>query len=336
MKLITAISGDKLLEKLSRKQVSWLLFVILVGILTYLIFARGLLDSLASFMTSTVGLNGFFTGSFHSEFVPLIHPFLFYLLVVDSIYFVYFAWMIHRHPSDKTISERLIGFFIFLLLLSFFAFLSLPLEFIDPRIPHTASGSKKDFAIPLLKALSPAWWPLLTLIVISYFRTQIQDLLTTLKLVKAPGFEATFDTNLEKVVADAAEAKLDVALDEDELKFYQEGARQSLSKLAKDSPRDAIIKAWIKIEEAMRHILMNYGEKISPTTSIHYMANRLVNIGCLDDGTYKILLELRELRNKAAHLPNFRLEGGRASTYVSIAQALAEILLTTASKSSRA
>jgi REase_AHJR-like len=66
-------------------------------------------------------------------------------------------------------------------------------------------------------------------------------------------------------------------------------------------PSMAAVTLWISLETAMRQLLTTHGERPPYGTSGLSLARRLRDLGELDDDEFREIVELAEMRNRAAH-----------------------------------
>lgn len=153
-----------------------------------------------------------------------------------------------------------------------------------------------DFIATMTQALA---WPLLLLIVFFLLRNHIVAALKNMKTFKWGDAEATFDSGLReaKQTANTVEPPPEDAPAAPAARVVQ------LTEMAVTSPTGAIIEAWKGIMESMAYLLQR--SFIAPPTSTRTNAISLINLikqhGLLPSQEMNLLMDLRGLRNEAAH-----------------------------------
>ncbi|MFZ5519939.1 MAG: hypothetical protein ACOZD0_01910 [Pseudomonadota bacterium] len=167
-----------------------------------------------------------------------------------------------------------------------------------------------SFIAELVKALA---WPLATVAIAVIFRSQLVSLLGRLKGGKLGPAEFAFERAVEKLEAAAVDLPSTAA----------GRASSSDIQLATTSPRAAIIEAWLEIEEnAIAFALCR--NLVQPTARRNPMGaiNGVYKSGFLSESQKAILRELQELRNDAAHNPDFSPSTDSVLRYVRLAKDL--------------
>lgn len=105
------------------------------------------------------------------------------------------------------------------------------------------------------------------------------------------------------------------------------GFQEHFHTLAEISARAAILEAWTEVELAVQGLPQSRsrggppgsGVMLSPPLVVRQLAEDKI----IDSGTFAIFEELRQLRNQAAHAPNFQPSAQHAKEYVDLALRLA-------------
>lgn len=153
-----------------------------------------------------------------------------------------------------------------------------------------------DFIAAMTQALA---WPLLLLIAFLLLRNHIVAALKNMKTFKWGDAEATFDSGLReaKQTASTVEPPPEDAPAAPAARVVQ------LTEMAVTSPTGAIIEAWKGIMESMLDLLQR--SLIAPPSSARTNAISLINLirqhGLLPSQEMNLLMDLRGLRNEAAH-----------------------------------
>jgi len=87
---------------------------------------------------------------------------------------------------------------------------------------------------------------------------------------------------------------------------------------AREEPRAAVIEAWLLVETEMRRLAQSFGLDRSVTS--------LVANGLITRDVGAIIRNLRVLRDRAVHEPNFRISQDEAERYWELAQRTSEAL----------
>ena len=171
-----------------------------------------------------------------------------------------------------------------------------------------------EIVVALLDAIA---WPITILILALLFRSELRAGLKRLSYIKYRDTELKFEADLKKLEKKALllpEANQDKVLNSIESSEYARMIR-----LAEASPRAAIFEAWIKVEEATKKVAEAHGiEHRGAYRTMRLLREKeVVNVG-LD-----LYDELRVLRNRAVHLPEFAIEIDEAERYILLALGLA-------------
>lgn len=179
----------------------------------------------------------------------------------------------------------------------------------------------KDFVAQLVDSLA---WPLVALFVFWQLKDRFGELIPRLKTVKHKDTELEFTELVTELVA---EAKLD-----DQLLPASEAPNSKdnydfLVRLAEISPRSAILESFRAVESAAS-IAVAKAHPALESRSARNPAQRfgLLRGKVLDDVQIKRLNDLRRLRNKAAHMEDFNLQGKPVEDYIDIALGVANKL----------
>ncbi len=177
------------------------------------------------------------------------------------------------------------------------------------------------FAAAVIKAVA---WPATVIGLVLLLRRPLRGLIPLLTRIKYRDFELEFGRKIEELQAEVA-----VALPEGAAQALPSGPPQAILKLAEVSPRAAVLEAWRELENAalrrtQRRIEARGGDssKLRP----HEALRELQREEALDPTAAKLLPVLRELRNRAAHAPEFALSSESAVNYAAIANRLAREL----------
>lgn len=175
--------------------------------------------------------------------------------------------------------------------------------------------------VALISAIS---WPAAVVWIAYLFRADIRSLATRVSHLKYKDIEASF----EKELSDT-EAKIEIitgqqpnALPDSELQSKIE----QLQRIATISPRAAILESWILIEDAAGQSGFAQGTQVIRINSMLFV-EWLIREGKLPTNSIEIVSSLRELRNKAAHLPDFSVSQEEAERYIKLAAKISTLIV---------
>jgi len=168
-------------------------------------------------------------------------------------------------------------------------------------------------------------WPIATVWIVYLLKGELQNLLRRLSNLKYKDIEAKFEHGLTK-----AEAQI-ITIEKTSPKsvtFNPEvnSVLEQLRRIAQASPRAAIMEAWILIESAAGKSGFVQGAAI-PRINAPLFADWLVKNEKLPQGSVELIMELRKLRNQAAHIPDFALTYEEADRYLQLAAKLSNLIL---------
>lgn len=179
----------------------------------------------------------------------------------------------------------------------------------------------KQFIAQIIDSLA---WPLVAMFVVWHLKDRFAELIPRLKKVKHKETELEFAELVTELVAEAKSG--DDLAPANQTPSVQENY-DFLVRLAEISPRSAILEAFRAVESAASIAVV----KAYPTLESRSARNSthrfdLLRGKVLDDSQIKQLNDLRRLRNKAAHMEDFNLQGKPVEDYIDIALAVANKL----------
>ena len=168
----------------------------------------------------------------------------------------------------------------------------------------------------LVALISAIAWPVAAIWISYLFRGEIRGLVSRMSRLKYKDMEATFEKELKaaEVKAEAIQDHRPAALPSPDLILKLEG----LQRIADISPRAAIMEAWILVESAAGQSGFVQGAarpRINPLLFVDW----LIKSGKLPPNSIELVEALRNLRNQAAHLPNFSVNRDEADRYLRLA-----------------
>ena len=165
-------------------------------------------------------------------------------------------------------------------------------------------------------------WPITTLWLGFLFRAELRQLLARVSHLKYKDAEATFGRELAQ--AEFKAATIEASSDPQPALPVEASQVEQLRRIADVSPRAAIMEAWILVETS------TFGSgavsPAFPTSSPTPVIRELMAAGKLPKDTEQLLRQLRELRNKAAHLPDFVVAQDEAERYLELAVKVSKMI----------
>ena len=171
-----------------------------------------------------------------------------------------------------------------------------------------------NYIVEIVKALA---WPIAAIWLGYVFRGEVRQLLARMSQFKYRDFEAKFDKDLARAEAEAAKVPVSQKAElpgPDTLSKLEQ-----LHRIAEVSPRAAIMEAWVLLETEAKEAGFKEGLQ-QPTIYYLAMYERLPEV------SWPLIQQLRQLRNKAAHLPDFVLTQEEAERYLELAVKTSEII----------
>ena len=186
------------------------------------------------------------------------------------------------------------------------------------------------FISKLVDALA---WPAVVVILALVYRKKIEDLLSRIRKGKLPGGEFEFSEGALRVLSDAPPRALAQS------SSSGEGSEKAISStldsayaIIEHSPRAAVQEGWQELQQAALERLEFYDDDDSsddyPTRTPRPVAltGYLRDQHILDPEEVAVFNELRNLRNKAVHVPDFEITTEKARDYLILCELLIESL----------
>jgi hypothetical protein len=163
------------------------------------------------------------------------------------------------------------------------------------------------FAVEISKALA---WPGVVLLALILYRDPLTQLISTLNIlkVKVAGTELEVEARNVKILSEFIE-----------LPLMEKKKIREVNLLAQESPKLAIQEAWRGVEASVRTSL-NKGADMSPAD----LKTGLESLGYSGILKYRLFTELKQVRDKAVHLPEYVVSTNTAENYTEAAQKLAD------------
>jgi hypothetical protein len=185
-------------------------------------------------------------------------------------------------------------------------------------------------------------WPLSVVAIALLFRRSLLKLLPGLRGLEYGSLKITFGEQLLKTVEQADRISLTTSQSRrgklghslgsgggDPLGGGDPGVSYrredlDLAEMAVQSPRTAVLEAWIEVEDAIRQALESTGIR-TPAGTVGQV-KLLQDKGIITPDLVPIIDNLRGLRNEAAHYPDFVVEPTQALEYARLARRIANVL----------
>ena len=174
-----------------------------------------------------------------------------------------------------------------------------------------------------LAVIDKITWPGIVLIALLILHKPLQALLPSTQSVKYKDFELNFSQQLEKI-SEQASTDLPPLPPIDKL---------TLTKNAQFLPNQSILQAWVKVDKSAEQLLLKH----LPNIHIHqeqrykFIGQSLLNHHLITNKQAKLFNELRQLRNKVAHAPDYEVNTVLALQYIDLCFALIEAFETDSS-----
>jgi len=166
-------------------------------------------------------------------------------------------------------------------------------------------------------------WPVAAIWLAYLLRPELQKLIDKIASVKVGVAEANFRESLEKVEVEAAKLP-QTAMTEPDKKDEIMPRLDQLRRIAAVSPRAAIMEAWVLVETAALSSGSFSDSNRRPTAIA--LLHHIVTTGKLSQNSANMIISLRNLRNQAAHLPDFALTQEEAERYLELAVTVSELI----------
>lgn len=173
-------------------------------------------------------------------------------------------------------------------------------------------------------------WPISTVWIAYLFRGELKALVARVSQLKYKEVEAKFEKGLAEAEAEVKKVEREAppALPQSE----RLSQLDQLRRIAEVSPRAAIMEAWVLIETAAVTGGFTSGVTI-PRVNPRQLTEHLVRSGKIPEESIALMDKLRQLRNQAAHLPDFALSQDEAERYLELAVKISEIIRSASNES---
>lgn len=149
-------------------------------------------------------------------------------------------------------------------------------------------------------------WPLVALVLGMVFRKKLLDLLPAIRKFKAGPLEAEFELAAKEVRVNAAEVSSHTKLTASGKSFDLRDERSNEIVLnllnARNDPAGIILEGWAKVDGELFRLGHQLGDIVDPLMNTTKLYEAVLSSNVLPEETRKLVRELRELRNKVAHV----------------------------------
>lgn len=163
-----------------------------------------------------------------------------------------------------------------------------------------------DWLTFVSKAIDSLAWPIVVLVLGLVFRRKLLDLIPSIRKLKAGPVEAEFELAAKQVLANAAEVTTRDALPGAKARPEVEapGAQEIVARLinARTDPAGTILEGWAKVDGELFRLGQQMGLLADPLENTTKVYQSVMASDVLPIGTKQLIRELRDLRNKVAHV----------------------------------
>jgi len=175
-----------------------------------------------------------------------------------------------------------------------------------------------EFIVEIVREVA---WPITVLVILKLLHKPLVHLIPLISKIKYKDLEIDVTRQIEALKAVAPLPSLQ------SLAVQTPQAASELTKLLEilaRSPRAAILEAWRLVEEVGgRKVAVAYGENLPPyLKSPLSIGEALRSREIITIDQYKMLSELRKIRNQANHAPEFTLSEDAGKDYIELAISL--------------
>ena len=164
-----------------------------------------------------------------------------------------------------------------------------------------------DYLLLMVELVKVLAWPVTAVVLAHLFRDQITMLLRNIKRGKIGSAEFEFEREMQAIESRVPD-------------LPSLSRPTSVAKEATINPRGTVLEAWLKLEDKVIDLAMERG--LTNATARRYAPASLKAVrksGLLPEAHLDLLSELQELRNRAAHDPDFSPDPDAVLSYVRLA-----------------
>lgn len=163
-----------------------------------------------------------------------------------------------------------------------------------------------DWLTFVSKLIDSLAWPVVALVLGLVFRKKVLALIPAIRKFKAGPLEAEFELAVKEVRASAAEASTqqEPAANGNAEGKRVEGTKEIVATLlnARHDPTGIILEGWGKVDGELFRLGRQLGQFVEPLTGTTKVYEAVLSSDVLPEETRRLVRELRDLRNKVAHV----------------------------------
>lgn len=169
-----------------------------------------------------------------------------------------------------------------------------------------------DFTLQVIDRLI---WPVIAGGLVIAFYKPIRALLPNLRKLKYQDLEIEFDRELQHA-SQTANQLLE--------RQHHDRLIHQLRESLMHNPHGAILEAWKAVEAAAKVVIDNYQGRVKWDKKAPYkhLEDILTHENLLDKNTAALFSEVRQLRNKVSHAPDFEVRSAEAVQYIELCDQL--------------
>ena len=180
----------------------------------------------------------------------------------------------------------------------------------------------KTFIAQIINSIA---WSLVVVFIVYQLKDRLAELLPRLKKLKHKDTELEFAEKLNELAIDSEATKETTPAIERKPEINEQF--NFLLKLAEISPRSAVLESYRVLETASAKAVTKVYPELEEKNILNPMQiQKLLKGKILTPHQYHQFNELRRLRNQAAHMEDFDLQGMHIEAYIDIALTLANNL----------
>lgn len=181
-----------------------------------------------------------------------------------------------------------------------------------------------QLVVGLAQALA---WPLITFFIVLLLRKPFVELLKNIEKMKWQGVEFEFGRQLVNAEKGAKKLSLPSAKSVELPAFKQKSSLyEQMKAIAEISPAAAITDSWKAVEFAILEVAKAQNYDVAGHTPAYKIVEKLVGDQIVDQDTFLLYRDLRNLRNNAVHHSDFLISVDDALRYIDLSLSLANRL----------
>ena len=172
-----------------------------------------------------------------------------------------------------------------------------------------------DFTAAAINSLA---WPIAVVVIVVLLRKEVANLLARITKIRHKDSEIDLAREVEDAASSADKVLGGIA------EPNSNPERERIKRLAEDSPRGAILDAWLSVEEAMSNYERRHGIEYAQSHAPPHHRVQSIKLSNLDSptlgqGVLQMLDKLRRIRNDAVHTTDADITPETARDYATLA-----------------